>query len=102
MLGNYALFCHNLEINEEGKIIDYILRLQSMKKKTVQKLKDLNYMIIAVGDSYNDIEMLEEADFGILYRPPENVKHDFSQFPIVLEYEELKKKIKGIIKSKIN
>jgi len=98
-LGNYGLFCHNLEINEEGKIIDYTLRLQNMKKLTVQKLHELNYVIIAVGDSYNDIAMLKEADFGLLFNPPENVRAEFSQFPSFFEYTELKKKIKEILKS---
>ena len=98
-LGNHGLFCHNLEINEEGKIVEYNLRLQNMKKITVQKLKELNYVLIAVGDSYNDIEMLKEADFGILFRPPENVKAEFSQFPSIFEYAELKEKIKRIITS---
>lgn len=97
-LGNYMLFCHNLEINNQKKIIDYTLRLENMKKITVQKLKELNYDIIAVGDSYNDIEMLKEADFGILFRPPEKLKVQFSQFPVVFQYLELKEKIKGILK----
>lgn len=98
VLGNYTLFCHNLKVNEKGKILDYKLRLQNMKKITVQKLRELNYTIIAVGDSYNDIEMLKEADQGILFRPPTRVSNQFSQFPVTFEYNELKQKIQGIIK----
>ena len=98
-LGNYTLFCHNLEVNEEKKIVDYNLRLKNMKKITVQKLKGLNYVIIAIGDSYNDIEMLKEADFGILFRPPEKVKTEFSQFPVAFQYMELKEKINEILKN---
>ncbi|TFG14057.1 MAG: bifunctional phosphoserine phosphatase/homoserine phosphotransferase ThrH [Promethearchaeota archaeon] len=98
-LGNYALFCHNLEINEEGKIVKYNLRLRNMKKITIQKLKELNFVLIAVGDSYNDIEMLKEADFGILFRPPENVKAEYPQFPSIFEYAELKENIKEILTS---
>ena len=96
-LGNFALFCHNLEINEEKKIVNYNIRLKNMKKTTVQKLKELNYMTIAIGDSYNDIEMLKEADFGILFRPPEKVKKEFSQFPTIFQYKELREKIKEIL-----
>lgn len=101
MLGNYALFCHNLEVSEEGKILDYKLRLQNMKKISVQKLRELNYTIIAVGDSYNDIDMLKEADQGILFRPPIKVSNQFSQFPVVFEYDELKQKIQGVIKGRL-
>ncbi len=96
-LGDYTLFCHNLETDEEGKITNYSLRLQNMKKITTRKLKEMNFNVIAVGDSYNDIEMLKEADFGILFRPPKNVSEEFSQFPIVTEYLELKDQIKRIL-----
>ncbi|MFX1345526.1 MAG: bifunctional phosphoserine phosphatase/homoserine phosphotransferase ThrH [Promethearchaeota archaeon] len=87
---NYPLiFCHNLEIDNTGMIINYNLRLKDMKKKTVQALKKLNYNVIAVGDSYNDIRMLKEADFGILFRPSTNIMNEFPQFPVVTEYSEL-------------
>ena len=45
-------------------------------------LKSLKYKIIAVGDSYNDITMLKEADDGILFDPPDNVKNEFPDFPV--------------------
>jgi phosphoserine/homoserine phosphotransferase len=43
-----------------------------------------------VGDSYNDITMLKEADDGILFNPPENVKNEFREFPVSYSYDELK------------
>lgn len=84
-------FCHHLEIDEKGIITCYNLRTKNMKKKAVQTFQNMNYKIIAVGDSYNDIEMLKEAEYGILFRPPQNVIKDFPEFPIVNEYSELKK-----------
>lgn len=98
---NYPLiFCHNLEIDKTGMIINYTLRLKDMKKKTVRALKKLKYNVIAVGDSYNDIRMLKEADFGILFRPSTNVKKEFPQFPVVTEYSELKNHISNHLKLK--
>ena len=85
-----AVFCHDLEIDKDGFIINYKLRLKDMKKKTVSAFKSLNYSVIAIGDSYNDIGMLNEADYGILFRPPENVKEEFSHFPVTTKYTELK------------
>ncbi len=41
-----------------------------------------NFRVVAAGDSYNDTTMLEAADAGILFRPPENVIADFPQFPV--------------------
>ncbi|MHA2278665.1 MAG: bifunctional phosphoserine phosphatase/homoserine phosphotransferase ThrH, partial [Candidatus Kariarchaeaceae archaeon] len=63
-LGYPMIFCHNLEIDEDGMISNYNLRLKDMKKKTVKVFKQLNYNVIAIGDSYNDTGMLAEADYG--------------------------------------
>ena len=90
-LGYPTCFCHNLETNGDGIITDYKLRIDNMKKETVKALKQMNYKVIATGDSYNDVAMLLEADNGILFRPPDNVVEEFPQFPVVMDYSELKK-----------
>jgi phosphoserine/homoserine phosphotransferase len=89
-LGWPTLFCNSLTIAPDGSIADYNLRQKDGKKKTVLSLKQLKYNIIAVGDSYNDITMLKEADAGILFRPPENVKNEYPELPATYDYEELK------------
>ena len=33
--------------------------------------------------------MLNEADAGILFSPPENVIEEFPQFPVTVDYEGL-------------
>jgi phosphoserine/homoserine phosphotransferase len=88
-LGYPLCFCHNLETNEKNIITDYKIRTSEMKKKTVMALKNLNYDVIAAGDSYNDVSMLLEAKYGILFRPPKNVVEQFPELPVVYEYEEL-------------
>ena len=87
------IFCHSLEVDKDGMIANYVLRLNAMKKKTINAFKDMNFKVIAIGDSYNDIAMLTDADFGILFRPPKNVIEEFPQFPVLNEYSELKKLI---------
>ena len=89
-LGYPTVFCHNLEVNEKGIITNYLLRIDNMKKKTVESFKEMNFKVIAVGDSYNDIGMLNAANYGILFRPPDNVIKEFPQFPVVTKYTELK------------
>ncbi|MFX1409440.1 MAG: bifunctional phosphoserine phosphatase/homoserine phosphotransferase ThrH [Promethearchaeota archaeon] len=96
-LGYPTLLCHSLKINENGMIIDYLLRIKDMKRITVQKFREMNYKVIAVGDSYNDINMLMEADNGILFRPPEKVLKEFSQFDVATEYSELRKIISNYL-----
>jgi len=88
-LGNPTLFCHKLETNPQGSIVDYHLRQADPKRKAIQALHSLNFRIIASGDSYNDTSMLAEADAGILFRPPQNVIDEFPRYPVTTGYDEL-------------
>ena len=85
-----TLFCHDLIVDEAGRIADYKLRIPDAKTKAVAALKRLNLKVIAAGDSYNDTGMLKEADAGILFRAPDNVVEEFPQFPVTRTYEEFK------------
>ncbi len=85
-----TLFCHRLIADDSGAIVDYKLRQVDPKRQCVKAFHQLNYRVIASGDSYNDTTMLSEADAGILFRAPDNVIAEFPQFPSVTSYEELK------------
>ncbi|MBN1118869.1 MAG: bifunctional phosphoserine phosphatase/homoserine phosphotransferase ThrH [Bacteroidales bacterium] len=85
-----TLFCHSLEVDDDNRIIGYKLRQKDPKRQVVKALKSLNYEVIAFGDSYNDVSMLEEANKAFLYKPPQNVIDDFPQFPVATNYEEMK------------
>lgn len=88
-----TLFCHNLIVDDDDRIIGYRLRQPDPKRKTVQALQSLKYKVIAFGDSYNDTTMLTQAEVGILFRPPQNVIDDFPQLPVTYEYDQLKQMI---------
>lgn len=90
-LGYPTLFCHRLGVDEHGNINDYFLRQVDPKRQSVKAFHQLNYRVIAAGDSYNDTSMLSEADVGILFRAPANVIREFPQFPSVTSYEELQR-----------
>src|SRR5436189_603611 len=66
-----TLLCHKLEVVND-RIVNYQLRISDQKKKAVAALKELNYNVIAAGDSYNDTAMLLEANVGFLFRAPGN------------------------------
>jgi phosphoserine/homoserine phosphotransferase len=89
-LGWPTLFCNTLIIAPDGAVADYRLRQADGKRKSVEALQSLNYRVVAMGDSYNDITMLKAADHGILYRPPSNVVDEFPEFPVTTSYDELK------------
>ena len=92
-LGFPTLFCHKLEVNEEGRITNYLLRQKDPKRQSVRAFQLLNYRVIAAGDSYNDTTMLKQAEAGILFKAPKNVIDEFPQFPAVHEYDDLKQEI---------
>jgi phosphoserine/homoserine phosphotransferase len=89
-LGYPTLLCHCLEVDTAGTITDYRLRQREAKRHTVEALRGLNYRVVAMGDSYNDIRMLQSADAGILFRPPANVRQEFPNFPVAEGYDALK------------
>ena len=89
-LGWPTLFCHTLSIDSDGYIVGYNLRQQESKRGAVEALKNLNFKVIAMGDSYNDITMLKAADKGILFHPPDNVKDEFPEFQVSFGYDTLK------------
>jgi phosphoserine/homoserine phosphotransferase len=96
-LGWPTLLCHHLTIAPDGTVADYNLRQQDSKYHAIQALKGLNYTVMAIGDSYNDITMLKAADAGFLYRPPENVVEAFPQFPVSQNYAELKNRLEPLL-----
>ncbi len=98
-LGRPTLFCNCLKVDGSGRIIGYELRQADGKKKTTLALQNLNYRVIAFGDSYNDISMLQTADSAFLFRPPENVVQEFPQIPVAYEYDKLMGLIKGAVSS---
>ena len=96
-LGRPTLFCNTLTVAADGSIGGYNLRQPDGKKKVALALQTLNYRVIAIGDSYNDITMLKAADHAILYCPPDTVKKEYAEFPAVLNYAELKNQLLKII-----
>lgn len=90
-LGWPTLLCHKLEVDENGRVVDYKLRQKDPKRQAVKAFHDLKYRVIAAGDSYNDTTMLAEAEVGILFHAPDNVIKEFPQFTAVHTFEDLKK-----------
>lgn len=92
-LGYPTLFCHKLEAGADGFVVNYHLRMPNQKQESVKRFKELNFKVIAAGDSYNDTAMLGEAHAGILFHPPQNVSDEFPQFPVTMNYAELRAEI---------
>jgi phosphoserine / homoserine phosphotransferase len=90
-----TLFCHQLVIDRDDSIVGYKLRQPNGKQEAVKALQNLNFKVVAAGDSYNDIEMLKQADEGILFDPPKNVISDYPQFSVSTSYADFQKKLQA-------
>jgi len=90
-LGYPTIFCHSLVVNPgSGVIENYALRQKDQKRKAVIALRELNFRTLSIGDSYNDISMLEEADSGIFFKPTKQITEEYPAIPVTRNYEELK------------
>ena len=94
-LGNPMLLCHKLEIVDD-RIVDYHIRQPDPKRCSIQAFHALKYRVIAAGDSYNDVSMLEEADAGIFFCAPENVRAEFPQYPAAEDYAQLQALLESV------
>lgn len=89
-LGDPVILCHRLEIADDGRISAYRLRQADPKRQAVKAFQGLNYRVVAAGDSYNDISMLEQADVGLLFCPSEQVVRDHPDFAVARDYATLR------------
>lgn len=84
-----TIFAHQLQAGDDGILAGYRLRTDNGKRKALDSFRLLGFRTVAVGDSYNDIGMLQAADQGILFRPPDNVISDYPAFPVARDYASL-------------
>jgi phosphoserine/homoserine phosphotransferase len=88
-LGTPNMVCHHLDIDKD-QLKGYKLRQNENKKKVIQTLQSLKYEVFASGDSYNDIQMLKEADFGVFFQAPKHIRDEFPDIGSVKSHQELK------------
>lgn len=92
-----TVFCNSLTVDEEGYITGHLLRLKDQKRKAVEAFQRMNFRVIAIGDSFNDISMLKAAERGILYCPAEKVTSAHPEFPVVRNHYDLRMKVGRIL-----
>ena len=97
-LGYPTLFCHELEVDANGRILDYRLRQSDQKRMAVQALQKLNFRVLAAGDSWNDLTMLQAADHAVLFRPPESLREAEPEMPVARDHTELRSLLEGLLR----
>lgn len=95
---NYpTIYAHQLEVDSTGMLVNYHLRTTNGKRKSVDGFRNIGFRTMAVGDSYNDIGMLQGADQGVLFHPSAKVQADYPNFPVALSYAELRQAVEQFL-----
>ena len=96
-LGWPTLLCNTLDVAADGSISGFQMRCQQSKLTTVKALQSIGYDTIAVGDSYNDLAMIEASKAGFLFRSTEQIKADHPQLPAFEEFDDLLRAIEEVM-----
>ena len=73
-LGYPPILCNSLEVSPTGEILSHKMRISHSKLSAVRAFQSINYDTIAVGDSYNDLEMLKKRKKGFLFHASDKMK----------------------------
>lgn len=87
-LGSPMLLCHSMQ-SADGQVTGYRLRQEDPKRHAVKGFQGMNYVVHAAGDSFNDLTMLEQADFGYFYGAPSNVTKRLPHLPQARDHAQL-------------
>lgn len=96
-LGGYPLFANRFKTDAKGRIVGYHLRIRGRKDRVVTALRDIGYTLVAVGDGFNDLSMLNTAHYPVLFNPARGLaKKLVGKPPVVRNFVELKREIENI------
>ena len=84
-----TLFCNQLTVDSNGMISGFRLRIQNTKLSTVRAFQSIGYETIAIGDSFNDLDMLKASKTGILFRSTDSIRAANPELPACESYDEL-------------
>ena len=88
-LGYPLLLCHRLNLDSENNIIGYKLRALKAKRQAILGFQSMGYRCLAVGDSYNDLQMFEVANQGFFINAPESISSSMREIPNFNNYSDL-------------
>lgn len=88
-LGWPTIFCNTLEVAADGEVTGFRMRVEKSKLTTVRALQSIGFDTIAVGDSFNDLGMIQASKAGFLFRSTEQIKRDYPALPAYEEYNDL-------------
>ncbi|MFV2039344.1 MAG: bifunctional phosphoserine phosphatase/homoserine phosphotransferase ThrH [Acidimicrobiales bacterium] len=83
-----TILCHRLDISD-SRIVGFEPRIEHQKQRAVEGFRAMNFAVVAAGDSYNDLHMLDAADRGLLFAAPESIRRERADLQALDSYAEL-------------
>ena len=96
-LGWPTLFCNELEIAPDGSVSGFRMRCEQSKLSTVRALQSVGFETIAIGDSFNDLGMIQAGKKGFLFRTTDQIRRDYPDLPAFEEYGDLLNAIRAAL-----
>jgi phosphoserine/homoserine phosphotransferase len=87
-LGGHSLFANHFELDADGALKGFKLRIRGQKERIVSGFKSAGFLVAAVGDSLNDLSLLKSCDYPVLFRPVEALLREFPGAPVAVNLDE--------------
>jgi len=87
-LGGHNLFANRFELDEQGALKGFKLRIRGQKERIVSGFESAGFTVAAVGDSLNDLSLLKACDYPVLFRPVEALRREFPDAPAVVNLDD--------------
>ena len=87
-LGGHNLFANHFELDADGALKGFKLRIRGQKERIVSGFKSAGFLVAAVGDSLNDLSLLKSCDYPVLFRPVEALAREFPGAPVAVNLDE--------------
>lgn len=87
-LGGFTLFANRFEVDGEGRIVGWKLRIRGRKSLVIEGMRHAGFKVIGMGDSLNDLTLLQMADYPVLFRPVPKLREELPSAPVVQTLDE--------------
>jgi phosphoserine/homoserine phosphotransferase len=96
-LGCPLMVCNGVALDEKGYLAGHRPHNARGKAGAVEHFRRLGFQVIAVGDSHNDLPMLNAANAGILFKPCAGLMESVKDLPLAWDLEELQAELQKCV-----
>ena len=96
-LGCPLMVCNGVTLDEEGYLDGHRPHNERGKAAAVEHFQRLGFEVVAVGDSHNDLPMLNAANAGVLFKPCAGLMESVKDLPLAWNLEELQAELQKFL-----